>query len=195
MENIDIIQTTSADIPYEKIVITSANIQLPSLLVGTTNIIECTKVYTKKFKSMTYFKLEFPCELKVSSEKELTFGITRPDNHCMCIITKITNNIIEFETEQIEWRKMPNPSVDDYNKVIEELGRIRPYRQDQIGHQPAIWIDSTGSRTADGIYLRNPGTTSDGITNITYTNATSINTEDVLREYASDINKIFEGKN
>lgn len=110
----DIIQQTSVDVPYDDTNY-EAEIVIYNHPPGSggfglddakhTSIIHCSKVMSKKFKDMTYFKFDVPAGTSITSEESIQINITRDDGHRLTINAKIRNNIVAIETVNIKWIK------------------------------------------------------------------------------------------
>lgn len=136
----DIIQQTSVDVPYDdtnyeaEIVINNGH---PSsgcfdpLVIKQASNIHCSKVMSKKFKDMTYFKFEIPSGTSITSEENIQINITRDDGHKLTINAKMRNNIVAIETVNIKWVKwvvnMPGGGIPNSQEdFLNQMRRLQP---------------------------------------------------------------------
>ena len=108
---IDIIMSDSRDIPYEDTNY-NATIQIVSngtpssegtQVIVTTSSIKCSKVSIKKYGDSTYYKVEIPSGIVISSDEPVLLIVEKEDDYQLRINEKITNNIVAAETSKYKW--------------------------------------------------------------------------------------------
>jgi len=152
----DIINSSSLDVPYE-----DTNYSCEIIIMAKTpgkqgSTIQCSKVMTKKYKDMTYFKVEIPAGVSINSEEEIQINIQRDDNHRLTIQTKIRNNIVAIETVNIKWVMWTIQGIGTQTEWLENMRRIMPTNP-QINMNP-VWdtrgVTSIGSANPQTMMFR-----------------------------------------
>ena len=108
---IDIIISDSRDIPYEdtnynatiQIVINGTSSSEGTQVIVTTSSIKCSKVSIKKYGDSTYYKVEIPSGIVISSDEPVLLIVEKEDDYQLRINEKITNNIVAAETSKYKW--------------------------------------------------------------------------------------------
>ncbi|HLD91316.1 MAG TPA: hypothetical protein VI911_09925 [Patescibacteria group bacterium] len=164
----DIIQSSSLDVPYDN-TIYRATIKIHGAPFNDETRIVCTKVMTKKYEDRTYFKVDLPAEMNISSEQDIDLIIYRDDGYHATIKTKIRNNIVAVETNNLSWYKLtsvtPTLKQDDVLEAFLRAQTAKPnlYERTTTTVNP-IWIPN--NTTSDSTRI----TYSTKTTGTTYTN-------------------------
>lgn len=131
-----IINSSSLDVPYEDTNYSCEIVVMSKPPGKQASTIHCSKVMTKKYKDMTYFKVEIPAGVSINSEEEVQINIQRDDSHRLIIQTKIRNNIVAIETVYIKWIAWITQSSQ--NEWLEQIRRLVPYTNQNINMNP-VW--------------------------------------------------------
>jgi len=115
--DVDIIQDTSMDVEYTE---TNYRGQVTNPFADHNKVfnISTNKIYEKKFKDITYLKLELPFLLSITTTEKVLVLLTRNDYFQLRILTSITNNILFFKTNDIQWSKWVSNKPRDLNYTI-----------------------------------------------------------------------------